>query len=259
MFIDLVQEELQTIRKKLAKNLAILATLPKESLICARNGKHIKWYTTDGHNITYLPKKYINEAEKLAYKKYIICQIEDLRQEEKALNAYINCYSKHPPQAVEQIINSSPFQKLLSSTLLPQSKELSDWANSSYEQNPLFPEQLIHKTSSGIYVRSKSESIISMCLHTNRIPFRYECKLQLGDTTIYPDFTVRHPKTGKLFYWEHFGMMDDYSYSQKAYNKLLLYTTHGIIPSIHLITTYESKSNPLNIDMIENQITYYLS
>lgn len=257
MFFQLVKKEYLTLQQKLHKYYTILSTLPKETLICARNGKHFKWYISDSHNITYLPKKQRKLAEQLAYKKYITCLIDDLTKEQKALEAYITCYSKHPPKATEQLIKSPSFQELLNSAFVPPSQDLSDWMNSPYEHNPLFPEQLLHKTISGIYVRSKSESIISMCLYTNRVPFRYECELKLGDTTIFPDFTIRHPKTGEVFYWEHFGIMDDSSYSQKAYNKLQLYTTHGIIPSIHLITTYETKNTPINIDIIEKIIAYY--
>ena len=35
------------------------------------------------------------------------------------------------------------------------------------------------------------------------IPFRYECALTLGNTTVYPDFTIMHPNTGELIYREH--------------------------------------------------------
>lgn len=136
-------------------------------------------------------------------------------------------------------------------------KEVSDWMNSSYERNPYHPENLIHKSSSGNLVRSKSESIIDMLLYTKRIPFRYECALKLGDVTIFPDFTIRHPQTGNIYYWEHFGLMDNPSYFQKAFSKMQLYTFHGIIPSIQLITTFESAKNPISPDMINKIITHY--
>lgn len=67
-------------------------------------------------------------------------------------------------------------------------------------------------------------------LLTNKIPFRYECELQLEETTLYPDFTLRHPLTGQVFYWEHFGMMDNPNYCRNATTKLQLYFSHGIIP-----------------------------
>lgn len=94
------------------------------------------------------------------------------------------------------------------------------------------------------------ELLIDNLLYTNKIPFRYECELQLGASIIYPDFTIRHPKTGEVYYWEHFGKMDGINYCKNACAKLQLYALHGIIPSINLITTYETQKNPLSIDMV---------
>lgn len=70
-------------------------------------------------------------------------------------------------------------------------------------------------------------------------------------------FTIRHPKTGEVFYWEHFGLMDNPTYSKNAYSKLQLYTNHGIIPSIQLITTYETKEHPLTAETIEKIVENY--
>ena len=99
--------------------------------------------------------------------------------------------------------------------------------------------------------------MIASYLYTKKIPFRYECALRCGETVFYPDFTIRHPKTGQLFYWEHFGLMDDVDYSKKAYSKLQTYTSHGIIPTIQLITTYETKEHPLSIEAVEEIVNYY--
>ncbi len=106
-------------------------------------------------------------------------------------------------------------------------------------------------------VRSKSEALIHMYLFKNRIPFRYECELHLGNQIVYPDFTIRHPKTGKLYYWEHFGLMDDRNYAKKTCKKLYDYSTHGIIPMIQLITTYETKENPLTVETVEEVLAHY--
>lgn len=96
-----------------------------------------------------------------------------------------------------------------------------------------------------------------MFLHNNDIPFRYECSLNLNGITVYPDFTIRHPKTGKFYYWEHFGKMDDPHYVKTTLSKLELYISNDIFPSINLITTYETNNNPLDIEMVENIIQYY--
>lgn len=154
-------------------------------------------------------------------------------------------------------MNNSEYQKLLSSNFKPISEELCEWEKASYLSNQKYPQQLIHKTISGKCVRSKSEAIISTILTANKIPFRYECELQLGEITIYPDFTIRHPNTGKTYYWEHFGRMDDISYSKNVPIKLQTYISHGIIPSIQLITTYETMENPLSTEMVEKIVKEY--
>ena len=155
------------------------------------------------------------------------------------------------------LTQNSEFKNLLLPYFIPLSKELSDWTTADYPHNPKHPEQLLHKGSSNNLLRSKSEAMIDMLLYTNKIPFRYECALQLGEITIYPDFTIRHPKTGQFYYWEHFGMMDHPHYSKKVSSKLDLYISNGIIPSIHLITTYETKDEPLSFEVITKLIGHH--
>ena len=79
----------------------------------------------------------------------------------------------------------------------------------------------------------------------------------LENITLNPDFTIRHPETGIIFYWEHFGLADDSEYCRSMNSKLALYTAHGIIPTINLITTYETKDVPLSLEMVEKIVEYY--
>ena len=230
--------------------------LPDGSLICARNGNHFKWYLTDGHHKTYIPKKNREYVEQLAAKKYLSLQTRYISQEIHAMERYLKLHETHPSLA-EDLLTAPEYQELLASHFAPLSQELLAWMSAPYERNQQFPEQLIHKASSGIMVRSKSETIIDMLLHINKIPFRYECELQLGETTLYPDFTLRHPTTGQLYYWEHFGMMDNPNYCRNASSKLQLYFSHGIIPTINLIATYETKDNPLDIEIVEDIIRHH--
>ena len=233
-----------------------LQSFPDGKLVCTRNHTRYKWYQSDGHTCTYIPKKLRSLAEKLAIKKYLSLKLDDLISEKRAIQFYLNHHSD-TNKAEQLLAQDSEFKDLLSPYFIPQSKELSDWANADYPHNPKHPEQLIHKGSSKTLLRSKSEAMIDMLLHTNKIPFRYECALQLGEITIYPDFTIRHPKTGQFYYWEHFGMMDHPNYSKKVPSKLDLYISNGIIPSIHLITTYETKDEPLSFEVINKLIEHY--
>lgn len=226
-------------------------------MICSQNGNRVKWYHSDGHTKTYIPKKNRAFAEQLAKKKYLTLALEELIHEQRALNFYLNHHSRHSGKAEYLLTNIQGYQELLSPYFQTVSQKISDWQNSPYEQNPKYPEQLIHKTASGKFVRSKSEVMIDLYLYNKHLPFRYECALRLGEATVYPDFTILHPQTGERYYWEHFGMMDESSYYQKVFPKLQLYTSYGIIPSINLITTFETRKHPLTTELIEKIIEYY--
>ena len=178
-----------------------------------------------------------------------------MSKEKRAIELYLKYYPA--PLKTSVLLSHPEFQILLAPYFTPLAQELTDWMNSSYDSNPQHTEHLIHRSTSGNLVRSKSEAMIDMLLHVNKIPFRYECALPLGDTLLYPDFTIRHPKTGAFYYWEHFGLMDNPGYFHNAFSKLELYASHGIIPTIHLITTYETKSNPLDPEIVKNIISRY--
>lgn len=245
-----IQAQIKSLKEQLKK-------FPEGKLICAANGNGCKWYRSDGHKSVYLPKKERELAKQLAHKKYLSLQLEHLLQEKSAIDFYLRHHNVEAYQEEQLFLNSPKYKSLLEPVFIPLDQELQTWSNASYEKNDKYQENLVHKTYSGNFVRSKSEALIDMVLYKSKIPFRYECLLQLGDTFLYPDFTIRHPRTGQVYYWEHFGMMDNANYCQKAYSKLQLYSLHGIYPTIQLITTYETKDNPLSTEMIRKIIEFY--
>ncbi len=237
-----------------------LQKLPKGSLICSQNGKYYKWYHFLDNKLSYIPKKNRPFAEQLALKKILSLQLKTCIAEKRSVDAYLKQSTSKADYPDDFLLSHPEFQNLVSAHYTPHSLELQKWCKEDFEKNPKHPEQLIQKTISGNTVRSKSEAMIDTLLYVNQIPFRYECALSLGFTTLYPDFTIRHPSTGQIYYWEHFGLMDDPKYAQNACSKLQLYNSHGIIPSIHLITTFETADHPLTSDKIEKIIQeYFLS
>lgn len=62
--------------------------------------------------------------------------------------------------------------------------------------------------------------MIASYLYIKKIPFRYECALYLNGVLVFPDFTIRHPKTGEVYYWEHFGLIDQPSYVKRTMEKI---------------------------------------
>lgn len=257
MLYQKILNESRRLNQQISSMEHIIKSLPDGKLTCSRTGDRFKWYVSDGHSRKYLPKKFKEQAEQLAYKKYLSLKLDALHQELTALDFYLRHHPQSPDPADKLLIDHPEYQKLLSPYFQPVSQELSEWASAPFFKNPYHPEKLIHKTDAGIFVRSKSEAMIVHFLHINRIPFRYECALTLGNATVFPDFTIRHPQTGTYYYHEHFGRMDDPSYARKAADKLQLYIVNGIIPSLQLTTTYETLAQPLSYDKIASVFTEY--
>ncbi|MEO1125325.1 MAG: RecQ family ATP-dependent DNA helicase [Cyanobacteria bacterium J06639_16] len=95
----------------------------------------------------------------------------------------------------------------------------------------------IHKTESGIWVRSKSEVIIANILYRSGLDFQYEEKLFYNETQWKePDFTIRH--NSKVWYWEHLGLLGNEKYDQHWQEKKKVYQTIGVFDKV--VTTRES-------------------
>jgi ATP-dependent DNA helicase RecQ len=110
----------------------------------------------------------------------------------------------------------------------------------------------IHKTESGIWVRSKSEVIISNILFRSNIDFQYEEKLYYNATQWKePDFTIRH--NGKTWYWEHLGLLGDEHYNENWQEKKQIFKDLGIFDNV--ITTKESAVLSNQANELIKQIT----
>lgn len=233
-----------------------LAAYPDGKLSCSQNGKYIVYKHLLNGTYTCIPRKNVDFIKMLGEKALLCAFLKDLQKELKAVNAFLKSYESGSSK-VEQLLSQSSYQTVIAQAFQPVSEDLKEWSRAEYERNLLHPENLIHSCLSGHTVRSKSEVLIAQALFMHKIPFRYECALKLENSTYYPDFTIRHPETGEYFYWEHFGLMDTPGYSKNAFQKLNIYCQHNIIPTINLITTYETKEHPLTSQNIENLIQEY--
>lgn len=251
-----IQKRIKYIEEELSHIENMEKGMPAGELIVAKNNKNYKWYFRDKNTTVYLPKKEADFAKKLAIKKYYQIRKKELKRELSACRIYVR-KADCKKDSVEEMLNNAEYERLLGGQRHSVKKELESWMNEKYEKNGSYPENLIVKGTQGKFLRSKSEAIIDRTLYANGIPFRYEDKLVLENTFLYPDFTIRHPKTGQIYFWEHFGLMDQPDYINRACQKIKLYSENGIIPGINLILTYETREHPLSIDQVEKIVKEY--
>lgn len=182
-----------------------------------------------------------------------------LRAAEKEQNA-IDRYRKNlPPVKMERIYDTlSDWRKEIISPLVPTPEQyVEGWLNQPYPSHNPIP--LTDKFPTGVascpYVRSKSEILEVRTMSKRKVAFLYEFPLDLRDNTgnlrtIYPDFTILNKKTHEVFYWEHFGKMDDPDYLANFKMRQELYTLNGIVGP-KLFQTFEYAGRPLTMNEVE--------
>lgn len=119
--------------------------------------------------------------------------------------------------------------------------------------NVPFPERLIHRTSTGVLVRSKSEVIVAETLHRLGVSYEYEKPLPAHDNPRdfrLPDFTVYY--MGDVFYWEHLGMLAVPAYREKWERKRQWYEDNG--HADQLLTSQDEPDGSIDAEAIERKI-----
>ena len=82
--------------------------------------------------------------------------------------------------------------------------------------------------------------------------------LELGYSTVYPDFVALNLRTRKTIYWEHLGMTSDIEYAVKNFKKIQAYEKYGYWQGRDLITTMESSDEPIDVKLVEEKIREFL-
>jgi hypothetical protein len=126
-------------------------------------------------------------------------------------------------------------------------------------------EGLIHRTSTGVAVRSKSELLVYEALRNAGFQPEYEKALVLGNSMRYPDFTIDDEISGRTVYWEHLGMLDREDYRRSWEKKLAWYRANNVLPAEEgggakgmLVTSTESSEAGFNLSNVQDTIRKYL-
>ena len=276
MFIfSLLFREKLRIQEKLDRISREIDSLPEGSIQIYRN--HIdswRWClrtqsSTPGKNVKRkdIPKRQRQIAEQLCHKRMLMETKSYLEHNKRVLETFLEDYTLSnsvtlPENPEFRNLLRSYYEKndLAAHNLTSEAYIRIDdnWASEPYTRKTDHPENLTIPTKAGFPVRSKSEALICNELFDAGIPFRYEQALDLGGIILYPDFTIRHPSSGKIIIWEHFGLMDNPDYRENMYSKMRRYMMHGYMPGHTMICTYESNDYPLTEDYIEKMIATYL-
>lgn len=256
-------ERMILLRKK-QELQGMLRTMPEGRIHIYKNGPHFKWYMSSefskGGKKLYLPKSDRQTARQLALKETILSQLQYIENQLKAIADFINHYPTEEKWLPPRVLSDTMLADYLNLSATRKSQLNEAWMAEDYEKSTEYPESLNVKTKAGIYVRSKSEKIIADVLFDNKIPFRYEQALLLGDIKIFPDFTILTPGSAdQIKIWEHFGMMDSPSYANNVKNKLGAYFDAAFIPGYNLITTFESRKTPLDSDYVSFLVGYHFT
>ncbi len=255
---SVIQQEYQRISSLIVTTEKQLKDAPEGKLICHRQKDFCKLFlcSPDDNKLTYLGKKKRDLAVSLAEKAYRLRLLKDLRQEQYALGLYLNHHCEEP--LTESLLTARPwYRDLLGKMFRPMNTRQADWMEEEYLHNTDHSESLTIRAADGRFVRSKSEALIISCLQMKKIAYRYEEAVSTNRGIIHPDFTIRHPLTDELYYWEHFGMMDKQSYADSAFRKMQLYCEEGYIPGIQLIMTFETGGKPLSPSDVNQILELY--
>lgn len=126
-------------------------------------------------------------------------------------------------------------------------------------------EGLIHRTSTGVAVRSKSELLVYEAIRNAGFRPEYEKALTLGNSTRYPDFTIDDEISGRTVFWEHLGMLEREEYRRSWEKKLAWYRANKVLPAEEgggangmLVISQDSSAAGFNLPDVQENIRKYL-
>ena len=254
---DAVNSSIETDLKKLRHYKKVLKGMKIEGrLKCHRsaNGKNLRYYyvSSAANKEVYLGKSKVRTVKAMQKKRLAEEMIRVLENNIKAKEIFCDTYLD---DSVNAVINKMPLAYRPIQNEIEEERK--DFPQS---ENPYHREDLVIKTSFGLYVRTKSELQIAELLYSLDIEFYYERALTLwegtdefGSKTFYPDFTIILPD-GSEIYWEHKGMLSNANYTERDINKEIIYNLNGIYQPHNLIVTAEGPNNAFDMEAVSRVV-----
>ena len=192
----------------------------------------------------------------LARKKYVEHALASTVNDIAALDEAIG---KYAPVNEESVMASfcAKYPELSKGVFFGK-RDAESWAAGGAPNEGFYEEDLKSVSSQGEKMRSGGEMYIASRLDHFGIPYRYEEALGIPDLIYAPDFTILRPRDRKIFYWEHFGMVNDETYVRKNIGKVSDYIDYGIRPWDNFIMTFNNEKGGFNGKLIDAMIDCWL-
>lgn len=189
--------------------------------------------------------------EKLARKKYLQVSIKNLENNYTYLTRLLEKYKEINK---DDIISQFPYHYavLMNKDEAKWNEKKRQWLAEDYVQSAAYPEEKVHVTAKGLYVRSKSEVIIAERLDYYNVPYRYEETFYIKNYKFSPDFTILTKKG--IVYWEHCGKTHDLGYMRNHNWRCAMYESIGIVPWKNYIVTYDDENGNIDTRIIDSEI-----
>ncbi len=119
------------------------------------------------------------------------------------------------------------------------------------------PEHLSVTTCDGTKVRSRAEAMLYDMFVAMGFTVLYEFPVWIDGKLFHPDFTLLHPYTHNVYFWEHLGMWyrEDArgNYRRGFLHKAEQYEKIGFYLGNNLLTSYEYKGGGINMNWLQDR------
>ncbi len=226
--------------------------------ISKRKNCYQYYFQKDNGKLEYVKIQDIDKVKRIVQRDYYDALLDTLFTVRYRIERFIKLYDISSISRVYD--NLSEARKALVTPIIPTDEEyIKEWREHNIGNVNPFPEEGKYLTLKGELVRSKSEKILADLFEKFEIPYVYEPQIMLTNgKSLYPDFALLNVRTRKTVYWEHFGLISDGDYAQKALTKISLYEQMGIEIGDNLIISMESEKIPLDVIRIEKKIRDYM-
>ena len=243
------------------KEAALRVKGPDGHVRCVQRGNRAEYYwrkKSDNTTGIYLSKGSLGTAEFLAQRTYDKAVLRYAREE---LARVLNLLKHRQVHNMDRIYGSysQMRQNLVTPIFKTDEQFIEEFRNTVYKGSDFRPGDKMFESQLGEKMRSKSEVLISGIFLDIGAPYLYDYPVNLEEFgTRYADFYVMNVRLRKLYYFEHFGMMDKPDYCAKNLDRILAYQKCGHFPGTDLIITHETDKSPLDLDLVRKIAEHYL-